>query len=98
MILVVLVQGGPQGGIGAAFGGGNSQSFFGASGATTLLGKLTYLAAVIFIFTSIMLTRQRIGERDKKFEEGLKSKLMESRNQSLKEESKQTGTLSKPAK
>jgi len=56
MILVVLVQGGNQGGISAAFGGGNSQGVFGAAGATSLLGKLTYVAACIFMVTTISLT------------------------------------------
>lgn len=56
MILVVLVQGGNQGGVGAAFGGGNSSGVFGATGATTILGKMTYGAAGIFMFTSIALT------------------------------------------
>lgn len=56
MILVVLVQGGNQGGVGAAFGGGNSSGVFGATGATTFLGKLTYGAAAIFMLTSITLT------------------------------------------
>ena len=56
MILVVLIQGGNQGGIGAAFGGGNTQGMFGASGATTFLNKITYGAAVVFMMTSIGLT------------------------------------------
>jgi preprotein translocase subunit SecG len=56
MILVVLIQGGNSGGIGAAFGGGNSSGFFGATGATSLLGKLTYGAAAVFMVTSISLT------------------------------------------
>ena len=56
MILVVLVQGGNQGGISAAFGGGNSQGVFGAAGATSLLGKLTYVAALVFMVTTISLT------------------------------------------
>ena len=56
MILVVLVQGGNQGGVAAAFGGGNSSGVFGAGGANTLLGKLTYGAAAIFMVTSISLT------------------------------------------
>jgi preprotein translocase subunit SecG len=56
MILVVLVQGGNQGGVGAAFGGGNSSGIFGATGATSLLGKLTYGAATVFMLTSITLT------------------------------------------
>ena len=56
MILVVLIQGGNQGGVGAAFGGGNSQGVFGATGATSFLGKLTYAAAMVFMVTSISLT------------------------------------------
>ena len=56
MILVVLVQGGNSGGVGAAFGGGNTQGVFGASGATTFLGKLTYGAALIFMMTTLSLT------------------------------------------
>lgn len=56
MILVVLVQGGNQGGVGAALGGGNSTSAFGATGATSLFGKLTYIAAAIFMISSVWLT------------------------------------------
>jgi preprotein translocase subunit SecG len=56
MILVVLIQGGNAGGVGAAFGGGNSSGLFGASGANKFLTRLTYGAAGIFVFTSIMLT------------------------------------------
>ncbi len=57
MILVVLVQGGNQGGVGAALGGGsNAGSAFGATGATSLLGKLTYGAAIVFMITTISLT------------------------------------------
>ena len=56
MIFVVLIQGGNQGGIGAAFGGGNSSGVFGATGATSILGKMTYGAAIIFMITSISLT------------------------------------------
>jgi preprotein translocase subunit SecG len=56
MILVILIQGGNQGGIGAAFGGGNSQGVFGATGATSFLGKVTYGIAGIFMVTSIGLS------------------------------------------
>jgi preprotein translocase subunit SecG len=55
MILVVLVQGGNQGGVTSAFGGGNTQGVFGAGGATSFLGKLTYGAAATFMCTSIAL-------------------------------------------
>ena len=63
MILVVLVQGGNQGGVGAAFGGGNTQGVFGATGATSFLGKLTYGAALIFMMTSILLVTMQGGHR-----------------------------------
>ena len=56
MIIVVLIQGGNAGGIGAAFGGGNSQGFFGASGANTFLSRLTYVCAGIFMITSVTLS------------------------------------------
>ncbi len=72
MVLVVLVQGGNQGGIGAAFGGGNSSAVFGAAGATTFLGKLTYAAAGIFMVTSITLTIVQGGHGDVGLKERLK--------------------------
>lgn len=56
MILVVLLQGGNSGGVGAAFGGGNTQGVFGASGATTFFAKLTYAVAGVFMITSVSLT------------------------------------------
>lgn len=56
MIIVVLIQSGNSGGVGAAFGGGNTQGVFGAGGATTFLGKLTYAMAAIFMVTSISLS------------------------------------------
>ncbi len=70
MILVVLVQGGNRGGVGAAFGGGNTQGVFGATGATSFLGKLTYMAAIIFMVTSIVLVMLQGGHKI-----GLKEKL-----------------------
>ena len=56
MILVVLLQGGNSGGIGATLGGGNSSGVFGATGANSMLTKLTYIAAVIFMITSLSLS------------------------------------------
>ncbi len=40
--------------MGAAFGGA-SQTFFGSSGATPFLGKLTAAAAILFMVTSLSL-------------------------------------------
>lgn len=55
LILVVLLQGGKGAGLGAAFGG-SSQTVFGASGATSFLAKLTAIAAILFMITSISLS------------------------------------------
>ena len=54
MILVVLLQAGKGAGMGAAFGGA-SQTAFGASSGMTFLGKLTAIAATVFMLTSMSL-------------------------------------------
>src|SRR5438045_213822 len=56
LILVVLVQQGKGADIAGAFGGGGTQTAFGARGATTLLHKLTTGAFIGFIVLSVMLT------------------------------------------
>ena len=56
LILVVLVQAGNAGGVGAAFGSGNSSGVFGATGANKFLSNLTYVAATVFMATSLVLT------------------------------------------
>jgi preprotein translocase subunit SecG len=54
MIFIVLVQSGKGAELGAAFGG-SSQTLFGARGAATLFSKLTTIAAVVFMITSLTL-------------------------------------------
>ncbi len=41
--------------MGAAFGGGSSQTLFGSTGASTFLSKATTVAAVVFMLTSLTL-------------------------------------------
>ena len=41
--------------MGAAFGGGSSQTLFGSTGASTFLSKATTAAAIIFMITSLGL-------------------------------------------
>ena len=71
LILVVLLQVGKGGSIGAAFGGGgSSQTLFGSRGPATFLSRLTTAAAAIFMITSLSLaylsshTRQRSSITD----------------------------------
>ncbi|HEY8182276.1 MAG TPA: preprotein translocase subunit SecG, partial [Thermoanaerobaculia bacterium] len=55
LILVVLVQQGKGADLAGAFGGGGSQTAFGARGATTLLHKLTTTFFILFVITSMAL-------------------------------------------
>ena len=55
LCLVVLVQQGKGADLAGAFGGGGSQTAFGARGATTLLHKLTTAFFVLFVITSLSL-------------------------------------------
>jgi preprotein translocase subunit SecG len=55
LILVVLLQTGKRADLAGAFGGGGSQTAFGARGAATLLSRLTSWSAGIFMATSLLL-------------------------------------------
>jgi preprotein translocase subunit SecG len=55
LICIVLLQQGKGAGIGAAFGG-SSQTVFGSTGAAPFLAKLTAVAAILFMCTSLGLT------------------------------------------
>jgi preprotein translocase subunit SecG len=55
LIAIVLLQGGKGAEVGAAFGGGGSQTVFGARGGASFMGKLTTGAAVVFMLTSLVL-------------------------------------------
>ena len=55
LIMIVLLQTGKGADMGAAFGGGSSQTLFGSTGASTFLSKATTGAAIIFMLTSLAL-------------------------------------------
>lgn len=55
LIMIVLLQTGKGADMGAAFGGGGSQTFFGSTGASTFLSTATTWAAVIFMLTCLTL-------------------------------------------
>ena len=54
LILVILIQPGKSGGLGA-LGGGAAQQVFGGSGAGNFLTKTTWATAAIFFVTSMSL-------------------------------------------
>lgn len=54
LIAVVLLQSGKGAEMGAAFGG-SSQTLFGSRGASSFLSKMTTVAAVVFMVTSLTL-------------------------------------------
>jgi len=55
LILVILLQSGKGADMGAAFGGGSSQTVFGGRGAATFLSKLTSAVIVLFMLSSLFL-------------------------------------------
>jgi len=55
LILIVLLQAGKGAEMGAAFGGA-SQTIFGSAGTMVFLSKLTTVAAIVFMITSLLLT------------------------------------------
>lgn len=55
LILIVLLQTSKGADIGAAFGGGSSQTLFGSAGPGGFLTKITSAIAIIFMITSISL-------------------------------------------
>jgi preprotein translocase subunit SecG len=66
LILVVLLQQGRGGGIGATFGGATAQ-VFGGRGAGNFMTRLTAICAVIFMATSMSLAYlSSAGDRELK--------------------------------
>ncbi|MDR2827080.1 MAG: preprotein translocase subunit SecG [Candidatus Adiutrix intracellularis] len=55
LVLTVLLQAGKGAGMGAAFGG-SSGSVFGTRGPATFISKITCIAAIIFMLTSLHLS------------------------------------------
>jgi preprotein translocase subunit SecG len=63
LILVVLLQSGKGADLAGAFGGGGSQTAFGARGTATFLSKLTTGAAIVFMLTSLSLSLMRSKDK-----------------------------------
>src|SRR5712692_7159913 len=61
LLLVILLQQGKGGDMASAFGGGSSQTAFGARGGATVLTKMTTVFAVLFMLMALALAI--IGQR-----------------------------------
>lgn len=55
IVVLVLLQQGKGADMGAAFGGGGSQTVFGSQGSANFLSRTTALLAAVFFFTSMSL-------------------------------------------
>ena len=55
IIVMVLLQQGKGSDLGSAFGGGSSNSMFGALGPSDFLGKLSYAVVAIWLILSLLL-------------------------------------------
>ena len=55
IVVLVLLQQGKGSDMGAAFGGGSSQSLFGARGSANFLSRLTSVLVTLFFITSLVL-------------------------------------------
>ena len=55
LVILVLLQAGKGSSIGAALGGGASQTLFGPTGSGNILTKITTGLAIVFMITSISL-------------------------------------------
>lgn len=65
LIVIILLQAGKGAGMGAAFGGGGSQTLFGSTGGTTFLTKITTAVAVIFMLTCLSLAYISTNQKPK---------------------------------
>src|SRR6476661_3342668 len=72
LILIVLLQSGKGADLAGAFGGGGSQTAFGARGTATFLSKLTTGAAVVFMLTSFSLSLFSSRQKGSSVMEGAK--------------------------
>ena len=61
LMLVVLIQQGKAGDLASAFGGGSSQAAFGARAGATILTKVTWVCAGLFVVFALALSV--IGQR-----------------------------------
>ncbi len=62
IVVLVLLQQGKGADMGAAFGGGSSQSLFGSRGSANFLSRTTAALAIVFFLTGLTLAYIYAGE------------------------------------
>ena len=75
LVILVLLQQGKGSDLGSAFGGGSSNSMFGALGPGNALGRLTWILATIFLISTMGLAvvlKQVNSEDSEEFPEELR--------------------------
>ena len=63
IVLIIVLQRGPEGGIGSALGSGNSSGIFGASGGVNIIVKLTWIFGLSFIVLAAASTWVKTRDR-----------------------------------
>lgn len=53
IVLIIALQQGNEGGLGGAFGGGNTTGFFGATGGVKLIIRATWVCGILFFVLAI---------------------------------------------
>jgi len=74
IIILSLLQKG-RGDVGAAFGGGMGQSFFGAGGVDTILTKATYWLGATFLALAVLLSIVPRGDKGSVVEEHITNEI-----------------------
>ena len=67
IVIIVLLQQGKGSDLGSAFGGGSSNSMFGALGPSGFLGRLTYVLVTVWLILSFLLAYLLKNENTKVF-------------------------------
>jgi preprotein translocase subunit SecG len=63
LVMVVLLQSGKGADLAGAFGGGATQTAFGSRGPASFLSRMTTIAAVVFMVTSIALSIPHVAPK-----------------------------------
>jgi preprotein translocase subunit SecG len=97
LIMIVLLQTGKGADMGAAFGGGSSQTLFGSTGASTFLSKATTAVAVIFMVTCFILAYISTHRQSSSIMEGDTAPIEQTADESAAPESAAPSAETEPA-